>query len=298
MKQFHPGIAVVTGAGSGIGRGTAKALASHGAEVIVADIDLPAAQDAVAEIRGLGGVAMAYRVDVADTDALEEFAETVRTVHGVPDVVVNNAGIVVGGPFLDVPVEDFERIMDINLMAMIHGCRIFGQQMVERGTGGHLVNISSLAAFAPAPYCWPYSVSKYAVKHFSECIRAELAPHHIGVTAVCPGLIATNLATTAQVATVTDRQMEIGRTAVLKGMALLGANPDGAGRDIVRAIRRNTAVAPIRPEAHLARQAGRLFPGIVRAGMTVVAHPRWERLGRKIIDQPRLLDLGEKVTSL
>ncbi|RDI42642.1 SDR family NAD(P)-dependent oxidoreductase [Nocardia mexicana] len=292
MKDFHPGVAVVTGAGSGIGRGTAKALAAHGAELIVADIDRAAADDAVAELRDLGSKATAYELDVADTAALEEFAETVRTAHGVPDVVVNNAGIVVGGPFLDVPVEDLERIIDINLMAMIHGCRIFGQQMVARGTGGHLVNISSMAAFAPAPYGWPYSISKYAVKHFSECLRAELAPHGIGVTVICPGLIATNLTATARMASLTDRQADIGRRLALAGQALFGADPDGAGRTIVRAIRKNIAVEPIRPEARISYPLARLFPGVVRAGMILASDRRVERLVRRVIDDPRTVHLA------
>ncbi|MFF2554327.1 SDR family NAD(P)-dependent oxidoreductase [Nocardia sp. NPDC058058] len=268
-KPFYPGLSVVTGAGSGIGRGTAKALADCGAEVIVADIDIDSARDAVAEIRGLGGVAFAYRLDVADTPALEAFAEQVRSEHGVPDVVVNNAGILVGGPLIDVPLRDFERITDINLMAMIHGCRVFGAQMVERGRGGHLVNISSMAAFAAAPYTGPYSISKYAVKHFSDCIRAEFAAHDIGVTAICPGLIATNLSNSMKADGILDaEQSELARTLLLKGQALLGQHPDKAGQSIVNAIRRNIAVEPIRPEARIARQVTRFAPGLVRFAMT------------------------------
>ncbi|WP_191094053.1 SDR family NAD(P)-dependent oxidoreductase [Nocardia colli] len=274
MKPFHPGIAVVTGAGSGIGRGTAKALAAVGAEVVVADINLDTAQDAAEEIRRLGGLAAAYRLDVADTAALEEFGKQVRSDYGVPDVVVNNAGILVGGPFLDVPPADLRRIIDINLMAMIHGCRIFGAQMVERGRGGHLVNVASMAAFAAAPYTAPYSISKYAVKHFSECLRAELASHRIGVTAVCPGLIATNLSATARMSAVLDEQQSsTTRKTMLKGQALLGMHPDKAGRIIVRAIRRNVAVEPIRLEARISYPLARWFPGPVRAMMTAVAKP-------------------------
>ncbi|MFI7003320.1 SDR family NAD(P)-dependent oxidoreductase [Nocardia sp. NPDC050175] len=274
MKPFYPSIAVVTGAGSGIGRGTAKALAAVGAEVVVADIDLDSAQDAVAEIRRLGGLAVAYRLDVADTAALEDFGKEIRSTYGVPDVVVNNAGILVGGPFLDVPMADLRRIIDINLMAMIHGCRIFGAQMVERGRGGHLVNVASMAAFAAAPYTAPYSISKYAVKHFSECLRAELVTHQIGVTAVCPGLIATNLSATARMSSVLDEERSsITRKTMLKGQALLGMHPDKAGRIIVRAIRRNVAVEPIRLEARISYPLARWFPGPVRALMTAAAKP-------------------------
>ncbi|UGT42601.1 SDR family NAD(P)-dependent oxidoreductase [Nocardia yamanashiensis] len=294
MKPFNPQLAVVTGGGSGIGRGTAKALAAHGATLIIADIDLDAANDAVAEIRSLGGKAEAFRLDVADTPALEAFAEQVREQFGVPDVVVNNAGILVGGPFLDVPLEDLERIIDINLMAMIHGCRVFGQQMVDRGRGGHLVNIASMAAFGPAPYTAPYSIGKYAVKHFSECIRAEFASHGIGVTAICPGLISTNLAESTRAAAFGDEQIDLGKQIVAKGMSFLGMHPDKAGRQIVHAIRKNIAVEPIRLEARLSWPIARYFPGLVRAVMTVAATPDPSRLIR-LTEQPALLEAGRKV---
>ncbi|MBL1075383.1 SDR family NAD(P)-dependent oxidoreductase [Nocardia sp. 2] len=268
-KPFYPGLAVVTGAGSGIGRGTAKALAALGAEVIVADIDLDSAKDAAAEINSRRGTAFAYRLDVADTPALEAFAAQVKATHGVPDVVVNNAGILVGGPLIDVPLRDFQRITDINLMAMIHGCRVFGAQMVERGRGGHLVNVASMAAFAAAPYTGPYSIGKYAVKHFSDCLRAEFAQHRIGVTAICPGLIATNLSNSMKADGILDaEQSELTRKLMLKGQALFGMHPDKAGQLIVRAVRENRAVEPIRPEARIAYPLTRFAPGLVRFVMT------------------------------
>ncbi|OHU53274.1 SDR family NAD(P)-dependent oxidoreductase [Mycobacteroides chelonae] len=266
---FKPQLAVVTGAGSGIGRGTAKALASRGAVLVIADIDLVSAQDAAREIRDGGGHAFPYRLDVADTLALEEFATDVKNTHGVPDVVVNNAGILVGGPLVDVPLADLKRIIDINLLAMVHGCRVFGGQMVDRDTGGHLVNIASMAAFAAAPFTGPYSISKYAVNHFSECIRAELAPYGIGVTAVCPGLIATNLATTMKADGLLDvNQSDLARRLLLKGQAMFGMHPDKAGRIIVRAIEKNRAIQPVRIEAHLSYPLARYLPGVVRALMT------------------------------
>ncbi|MFI1915981.1 SDR family NAD(P)-dependent oxidoreductase [Nocardia sp. NPDC020380] len=294
-QPFYPSLAVVTGAGSGIGRGTAKALAAIGTEIIIADIDLESARDAVAEIRELGGTAHAYRLDVADTTALEAFAALVKSEHGVPDVVVNNAGILVGGPLVDVPLRDFQRITDINLMAMIHGCRVFGAQLVERGKGGHLVNIASMAAFAAAPYTGPYSISKYAVKHFSDCLRAEFAQYGIGVTAICPGLIATNLSTSMKADGILDaEQSELTRTLMLKGQALFGMHPDKAGRLIVRAMRENRAVEPIRPEARISRQLARFSPGLIRLVMTQ-AGKRDIRKVRDSIAGPRAIDRAGKL---
>lgn len=289
-RHFNPQLAVVTGAGSGIGRGTARALASRGAVLVIADINFEAAQGAAREIRDNGGHAFPYHLDVADTFALERFAIDVKNTHGVPDVVVNNAGILVGGPLVDVPLADLQRIIDINLMAMVHGCRVFGSQMTERGTGGHLVNIASMAAFAAAPYTGPYSVSKYAVKHFSECIRAELAPFGIGVTAVCPGLIATNLSTTMKADGLLDSsQAELARRLMLKGQALLGMHPDKAGRIIVRAIEKNRAIQPIRIEAHLSYPLARYFPGMVRALMTQLGKRDIQAL-RDRVASPQTID--------
>ncbi|WP_327144164.1 SDR family NAD(P)-dependent oxidoreductase [Nocardia sp. NBC_01327] len=295
MKPFNPAVAVVTGAGSGIGRGIAKALAEAGAMVVVADINDATAEDTVAIIRANGGEAHAYVLDVSDTPALEAFAEQVRDTHGVPDVVVNNAGIIVGGPFLDVPLADLRRIIDINMMAMIHGCRIFGAQMAERGTGGQLVNIASMAAFAPARLATPYSIGKYAVKHFSETLRAELAGQGIGVTVVCPGLIATNLGATAAIATVSEEQLSIGKQAIVKGMTLLGMDPDKAGRKIVDAARRNQAVLPLRPESWIGYRVARFFPGTTRTVLRIATGPELERLGRFLIDQPVVLRLAEQL---
>ncbi|WP_069161261.1 SDR family NAD(P)-dependent oxidoreductase [Nocardia altamirensis] len=294
MTNFYPGLAVVTGAGSGIGRGTAKALAELGAEVIVADINLATAKETVALIRSAGGLAFPYALDVSDTEALEAFGRYVKDNHGVPDVVVNNAGILVGGPFLEVPLDDLRRIIDINMMAMIHGCRIFGAQMVARGAGGHLVNISSMAAFAPARLATPYSIGKAGVKHFSETLRAEFAGHKIGVTVVCPGLIATNLAATAAVSSVTAEQVEIGKQGITKGMTMLGMHPDKAGHKIVAAIRRNEAVMTLRPESWLGYRIARALPRTTRTAMRIITGPELERVARLLIDRPGALDSARR----
>lgn len=294
MTDFYPGLAVVTGAGSGIGRGTAKALAERGAEVIVADLNYATAKDTVALIRSAGGLAFPYALDVADTAALETFGAYVKDNHGVPDVVVNNAGILVGGPFLDVPLDDLRRIIDINMMAMIHGCRIFGAQMVARGTGGHLVNISSMAAFAPARLVTPYSISKAGVKHFSETLRAELAAHKIGVTVVCPGLIATNLAATAAVSSVTADQIAIGKQGITKGMSILGMHPDKAGHKIVDAIAKNEAVKTLRPEAWVGYRIARALPRTTRTALRIVTGPELELLARLVIDHPAAIDFAKR----
>lgn len=185
-EPFGDTLVSVTGAGSGIGRATALAFAAQGAELVVSDIDEAAAKDTAAQIVARGGVAHAYQLDVADADAVERFAEQVCADHGVPDVVVNNAGIGHGGKFLDTPAEQFDRVLDVNFGGVVNGCRSFARRLVDRGTGGHIVNVASMAAYSPSQSMNAYSTSKAAVFMFSDCLRAELSSAGIGLTTICP----------------------------------------------------------------------------------------------------------------
>ncbi len=132
-KEFGDTLVSVTGAGSGIGRETALAFAREGAELIVSDIDEASLKETVAQIGARGGVAHPYLLDVSDAEAVEQFADEVCAAHGVPDIVVNNAGIGVAGAFLDTPAEQFDKVLDVNLGGVVNGCRSFARRLVERG---------------------------------------------------------------------------------------------------------------------------------------------------------------------
>jgi NAD(P)-dependent dehydrogenase (short-subunit alcohol dehydrogenase family) len=262
--RLRGGLVVVTGAGSGIGRATALRFAREGAQVALADVDLEGAERTAALARDLGVTARSYRVDVSDRVAMEAFAAHVHTELGVADVVVNNAGIGVAGPLLDTPVEVWERLIGVNLWGVIHGSRLFAAQMVARGRGGHVVNVASAAAFTPSRVLPAYATTKAAVLMLSECLRAELAVHGIGVTVVCPGLVNTPIvAATKYVGSYGDE----GRGRRERAMRLYerrNYSPERVADRILSAVRCNQAVLPVTIEAHALRLVGRLAPGLSR----------------------------------
>lgn len=264
-ERFAGQLVLVTGAGSGIGRATAFAFAEAGARIIAVDRDAESAARTAELARLIGAPsAWAETVDVSDEQAMEKLAEKTATEYGVPDVVVNNAGIGLAGSFLDTTTEDWKRVLDVNLWGVIHGCRLFARQMVDRGQGGHIVNTASAAAFQPSRALPAYSTSKAAVLMLSECLRAELAPHDIGVSAICPGIVNTNITSTTRFAGVTDAEQDRRRARSSRLYGLRNYPPEKVAEAIVRAVLRNSAVVPVTPEARGARLLGRLSPRALR----------------------------------
>lgn len=265
-REEHRGsLVVITGAGSGIGRATALAFAERGARVVVADRDEPSAVSTCRLVGRPEGRAAPYRVDVSDAEAMAGFAKWVLAEHGVPDVVVNNAGIGMAGPFADTSLEDWRRIIDVNLWGVIHGCRVFGEPMVAHGEGGRIVNIASAAAYLPSRALPAYSTTKSAVLMLSECLRGELAEHGIGVVAICPGFVHTNITATTRFVGTDNAEQARRRRAAFDAYGRRNYTPERAAREIVRAVERNTAVAPVTPEARVGLALSRLTPAVLRA---------------------------------
>jgi len=265
-ERFGGQLVLVTGAGSGIGRATAFAFAEAGARVLAVDRDAEAALR-TAELSRLLGASKAWAetVDVSDEQAMEKLAAKVAAEYGVVDVLVNNAGIGLSGSFFDTTPEDWKEVLDVNLWGVIHGCRLFGGQMAERGQGGHIVNTASAAAYQPSKSLPAYSTSKAAVLMLSECLRAELAGQGIGVTAICPGIVNTNITSTARFTGVDAAEEKRRQKRAARLYGLRNYPPEKVADAILRAVVRDEAVVPVTPEARVARFLSRFAPRALRA---------------------------------
>jgi NAD(P)-dependent dehydrogenase (short-subunit alcohol dehydrogenase family)/pimeloyl-ACP methyl ester carboxylesterase len=266
-EYFGDTLVSVTGAGSGIGRATALAFAAEGAAVVVSDINEGAAAATAAQIAAAGGTAHAYRLDVADADAVERFAEQVCASHGVPDVVVNNAGVGHAGNFLDTPADQYDRVLDINFGGVVNGCRAFASRMVDRGTGGHIVNVASMAAYSPIQSMNAYATSKAAVYMFSDCLRAELDSAGIGLTTVCPGVIDTDIVNTTRFDVPANKQgaVEARRAQIKRGFKVRHYGPEKVAKAIISAVKKNKPIRPVTPEAYVVYGVAHALPQVMRS---------------------------------
>lgn len=266
-RPFSDTLVSVTGAGSGIGRETALAFAREGADVVISDIDPAGLDETARRLAVAGAVAHSYTLDVADAAAVESFAEQVCAQHGVPDIVVNNAGVGHAGFFLDTPAEDFDRVLDINFGGVVNGCRAFAKRLVERGTGGHIVNVASMASYTPVNVMNAYCTSKAAVYMFSDCLRAELDAAGVGLTTICPGVIGTNIVETTRFSLPGGRRQdaETLRARAQKAFAVRRYGPDKVAKAIVGAVQKNKPVRPVTPEAYFGYGVAHALPQAMRS---------------------------------
>lgn len=192
---FAGGVAVVTGAGSGIGAGLARRAAALGMSVVVTDINEAAAAETVAAIIAAGGRAEAEKVDVSVPEELDRLAELVFARHGEVRLLINNAGIETVGYTWEVPTARWEAALNINLHGVIHGVRAFVPRIIASGKEAWIGNLSSVGAFGQMPAQTAYIVTKHAVQAFSECLylEMELKKLPIHVCSIIPGMMRTNI---------------------------------------------------------------------------------------------------------
>lgn len=264
MKDFRDRVVVITGAGSGIGRAAAHAFAAKGATVHLADIAVGRVEEVAGELRLLGAEAFAHGVDCRDAQGMEELADAVYRRHDRTDVLINNAGVGHAAMVHETRLADWKWVIDTNLWGVVHGLHAFVPRMIDQGGDAHIVNTASLAGLIGLPSMAPYCASKFAVMGLSESLGAELAPYGIGVTAVCPGVIDTDI--------VRAGRLE-GTTAVQKQRVAAyyrkrGIAPERVARDILRAIRGRRPVqltiGAAYPALWLKRVSPRLFQGAAR----------------------------------
>jgi NAD(P)-dependent dehydrogenase (short-subunit alcohol dehydrogenase family) len=260
-RRFEGKLALVTGAGSGIGRATAVALANDGARVVALDVDPARVEAIAAELSSR--CALARTVDVGDRGAMGALAGEVHARFGPLDVLVNNAGVGHSGGVLDTSLDDWDWVLRVNLLGVVHGCHFFVPPMAARGSG-HVVNVASAFGLFAGPGVAPYCTTKFAVVGLSESMRAELAPRGVGVTAVCPGVIATDIIQRGRFA---DESM---RGRVADAFRRRGHSPDRVARAVLGAIEQDLAVVPVGPEAWFAYLGKRVAPGLAaRIGQRV-----------------------------
>jgi len=195
VTQIQDKVAVVTGAASGIGLAIAEGLADHGARVLLADIDGGGVEAAAAALRSQGHEAEGAQVDVRDQAALEGVADRCVDRFGALHIAVNNAGIVNGGAAWELTLEDWHKVLDVNLWGVIHGVRAFVPRILASGDEGHVVNVASMAAVQAIAGIGPYTVAKHGVLGLSDVLRADLiaVDATVGVSVVFPGRIRTGM---------------------------------------------------------------------------------------------------------
>lgn len=193
MDHFEGKSAVVTGGANGIGFATATELARRGARVVLADVDKPALDQAVAYLHAEGFDAHAVMCDVRHLDEMVQLADEAFRLLGQVDIVFSNAGIVVAGPIAQMTHDDWRWVIDIDLWGSIHAVEAFLPRLLEQGSGGHIAFTASFAGLVPNVGLGAYSVAKYGVVSLAETLAREVKDHGIGVSVLCPMVVETKL---------------------------------------------------------------------------------------------------------
>ncbi|MFE0750515.1 SDR family oxidoreductase [Gordonia sp. NPDC058843] len=269
---------LVTGAASGIGRATAQAAAARGAELVLTDLHADQLDEVVAAITAADGTVL-YHVagDVSDYDWVAGFARQVDAEVGVMDVVMNIAGISAWGTVENLEHRHWRKLVDVNLMGPIHVIECFVPQMIRRGRGGHLVNVSSAAGLLALPWHAAYSASKFGLRGVSEVLRFDLRRHGIGVSLVCPGGVDTPLVDSVEIVGIDRENPRV--KAAINGFHKVAVSPDVAAAAILKGIRKNRFLVYTSFDIRFGYWWARKFALPYEIAMRV-ANDRFDRLAR------------------
>ncbi len=258
MKTLKGKVAAITGAASGIGRATAIRMAKLGVNLALSDVDTAGLAATAEECRKAGVKVTEARVDVSSRDAMYAWADEVVREHGKVNVILNNAGVTVAATVEDISYADFEWIMGINFWGVVYGTKAFLPH-IKRAGEGSIVNVSSVFGLIAVPAQSSYNASKFAVKGFTEALRAELEIEgtNIGVTCVHPGGIKTNIARSART---TEREGVISAESAKDFEKAFITTPDAAAVDIIEGILKNSRRVLIGPDAVAIDLVQRLLP--------------------------------------
>jgi NAD(P)-dependent dehydrogenase (short-subunit alcohol dehydrogenase family) len=245
MRTVEGKIAFITGGVSGIGLGIAETLLAGGAKVVVTYLQASHLTQAMGRFGKAKNRVHAIRLDVTDREAFERAASETERVFGNPQILCNNAGVNLLGPIDEATFEDWDWVLDVNLRGVINGLVTFIPRMRQQKEG-HIVNIASMAAFLPCPDAGPYTASKFAVRGLSEALRYRLAPHGIGVSVVCPGLVNTEIYDAERNRHASNEQRV--KRQNLKKIFACGMSPTEVGGKTMRAILQNDLYVFTHPE--------------------------------------------------
>ena len=263
MKRFTDKVAVITGAGSGIGRALALELARRGARVAVSDVDTANAEETA---KLAGGKARAYTLDVADRAAVLAHAEAVVDDFGGVNIIVNNAGVALGATVEEMTFADYDWLMGINLGGVVNGTKAFLPHLIASGDG-HVVNISSVFGFVGVPTQSAYNAAKFAVRGFTEALREEMliGRRPVAVSCVHPGGIKTNIVRNA-------RSLADDQEKAAQGFEKIAmTTPEKAARTIVRGIERKSARILIGPDAYVIDAIPRVLGAAYQRPLAILA---------------------------
>ena len=238
MENLEGKTAVVTGAGSGIGAGIARAAAVAGMNVVVADIDQELASAVAQSIISSGGDAIAVRTDVSDLAEVEALREAALKAFGAVHLVCNNAGVWVGAMMAEADIKDWQFLINVNLYGVIHGVKVFLPDLLAQGEG-HIVNTASMGGLISGPPEGLYTTTKFAVVGLSEALLLEVADKGIGVSVLCPGLVATDLINQSAKVRPDDLETGVDHGQPAPDIAA-GLSPAAVGERVVDAVRDNS----------------------------------------------------------